>query len=420
MARAIGIARPATAAPAQTPIEAAPAATPPALAGGRALVAAERAAGPPMLRPFRPASGFRLPQGLGFLVIVLLPTLTAAFYYFVLAADQYVAEFRFTLSTAEAPRRDPLSLLTGAAPHSAGLESQVLVQYIDSRAMLDRIGASIDLRRLFSPPAADWWSRLREPAPAEALERYWQGQVDPFYDPATGTVTVRVRAFAPADALRLARAIVAASERLVNDLSQRARHDALDDAEAEVSRAQGRLRAVLGKISAFRDHAGLIDPDRAAAQTGRLAGLLNGDLAGANAELTTLRSYMSADAPSVRVLKARIRSLEKERRRLGRQMTGSGPAQPTALSGLLGSYEELDSERRFAEAAYQHAMQLLDAARANASRQQVYIASFIPPSLPEEALYPRRWRNVGTVALMAFAVWGIGGLAVRSVRDHLT
>ena len=40
-------------------------------------------------------------------------------------------------------------------------------------------------------------------------------------------------------------------------------------------------------------------------------------------------------------------------------------------------------------------------------------------SLPEEALYPRRWRTLGTVALIAFALWGIGGLAVQSVREHL-
>ena len=42
------------------------------------------------------------------------------------------------------------------------------------------------------------------------------------------------------------------------------------------------------------------------------------------------------------------------------------------------------------------------------------------PSLPEEPLYPRRWRTLGTVALIAFALWGIGGLAVQSVRDHLS
>jgi capsular polysaccharide transport system permease protein len=360
-------------------------------------------------------------RGLGFILVVLLPTAVAALYLFAVAADQYVAEFRFTLSTAEPPRSEPLALLTGAASQpSAALQSQVLVQYIASRAMLDRIGAAIDLRRLFAPPAADRWSRLAEGASIEELVRYWRGQVDPFYDPANGTVTVRVRAFEPADTLSLAQAIVAASEELVNELSQRLRHDALREAEGEVARAQDRLRAAQNRVGAFRDHAGMIDPDRAAAQTGQIADRLRGEVVRANAELATLRAYMSADAPSVRLLQARIRSLEAQRRLIAHEMTGASPAQPATLSTLLGSYEQLDAERRFAEAAYQHALQGLDTARANADRQQVYLASFIPPSRPEEALYPRRWRDLGTIAVLAFALWGIGGLAVRSVRDHLT
>jgi len=55
----------------------------------------------------------------------------------------------------------------------------------------------------------------------------------------------------------------------------------------------------------------------------------------------------------------------------------------------------------------------------NADRQQVYLATFVRPTLPEEALYPRRLRSLGVVFLIAFAVWAIGSCAVQSVRDHL-
>ena len=85
----------------------------------------------------------------------------------------------------------------------------------------------------------------------------------------------------------------------------------------------------------------------------------------------------------------------------------------------MGSYEELESERGFAETAYRHALEGLDRARLNADRQHVYVADFVPPSLPEKALYPRRLRSLGVVFLIAFATWAIGGLTVRSVRDHL-
>ena len=128
---------------------------------------------------------------------------------------------------------------------------------------------------------------------------------------------------------------------------------------------------------------------------------------------------MREDAPAIKVLNARIRSLETQRRAVAREITDPDKARQGTLSHLLGSYEQLESERKFAEAAYQHALLRLDQARADADRQHIYIASFVPPMLPEEALYPRRWRSLGIVALVAFALWGIGGLIIQSVRDHL-
>ena len=370
--------------------------------------------------PEQTDSSLPSPFVLSFIALVLLPIMVAAVYLFVIATDQYVSEFRFSLSSIDPPRLDPLSLLAGNASHSpAGMESQIVVQYITSRAIVDQLDASLDLRRMFSPPEADWWARLPRPTSIEALVLYWRGQVDPFYDPANGTVVVRVRAFTPAEALQLAKAIVAGSEQLVNELSARARHDTVRNAEAEVAQAEARLKTVLADIRAFRDREGLIDPGKTAEATGTLAARLRDELVRTNADLTTLKSYMRDDAPAVKVLKARIRSIETQQRVVAHDLTDPDRSRNDTLSRQLGSYEQLESERRFAEAAYQHALQGLDQARANADRQQVYIASFVPPSLPEEALYPRRWRTLGVVALIAFALWAIGGLSVQSIRDHL-
>jgi capsular polysaccharide transport system permease protein len=365
-------------------------------------------------------------RAMSFLVAVVLPVAVAAAYYLAIAADQYVAEFRMNLRTVDAPRIEPLLLFAGdAARGAATTESQIVTQFIASRAIIDELDPKLDLRRLFSSPEADWWARLWLPASIEQLVYYWQNQVDPFYDTSTGTIIVRARAFAPDDALRLAQAIVACSERLINDLSVRARHDALGYAEAEVATAETRLKTALAAIREFRDREGMIDPGKTAEANATLATKLRDDLLKANSELATLKTYMRDDAPPVRVLKARIRSLDTQLRTLAREMTASAAPQTTglpaapALSLELGSYETLDAERKFAEAAYQHALEALDRARDNADRQHIYIESFVPPSLPQTSLYPRRWRSLGTVALIAFAIWAIGGLSVQSIRDHL-
>src|SRR5207237_9612623 len=102
---------------------------------------------------------------------------------------------------------------------------------------------------------------------------------------------------------QLAKAIVTASEQLVNDLSSRARHDTVRNAEAEIVQAETRLKAVLGDIRGFRDKEGLIDPGKTAEAAGGLAPRLPDDVVRTNTELTTLKNYMRDDAPAIKVLK---------------------------------------------------------------------------------------------------------------------
>ena len=376
----------------------------------------------PLVLPLQLPRQFPSLRALSFIVVVLLPVVVTAIYEFAIAADQYVAEFRMTLRTADTPRIEAVALFGGATPQaSVASESQVVTQFIASRAIVDELDPKLDLRRMFAPAAADWWARLSLPASIEQLVYYWQNQVDPFYDTTTGTIIVRARAFTPADALALSQAIVGASEALINDLSARARHDALGYAEAEVASSETRLTKALGAIRRFRDREGMIDPTKAADANTTLATKLRDDLLKANSQLATMKALVREDTPMIRVLKARIHALETEQHNLAREMTASPTTSNGAptLSQELGSYEALDAERKFSEAAYQHALEGLDRARDNADRQHIYVESFVPPSLPQEALYPHRWRALGTVTLVAFAIWAIGGLAVQSIRDHL-
>ena len=79
-----------------------------------------------------------LPLGaVAFVLMVVLPMTFAGIYYFFIASDQYVAEFRFGLRSAEPVRSEPGMLLQiGVAPSQIGLDSYVVVQYIASRAIV--------------------------------------------------------------------------------------------------------------------------------------------------------------------------------------------------------------------------------------------------------------------------------------------
>jgi capsular polysaccharide transport system permease protein len=355
-----------------------------------------------------------------FIIVVAVPVVTAAVYYFFVAADQYVAEFRFALRSAEPERHDPvLFFQESIAPSVMGLDSYVVVQYLASRAIIDDLSTTVDLREMFSRSEADWPVRLDLPVSIEELVRYWKRQVDAFFDATNGTIVVRARAFAPQDALKLAEGILASSERLVNELSTRARRDALRNADEEVGRAEKRLKSALTRLREFRDKEGIIDPRKTADATVALAGRVRDELVRAGTELSTLKHYMRDDAPSIKMLEARVQSLEAQRRAVESEVTDTEKTRSEALSRVMGSYEQLESERAFAENTYQHALQALDRSRINADRQQVYLATFVQPTLPEEALYPRRLQSFAVASGVAFVVWMIGGFILQSIRDHL-
>jgi capsular polysaccharide transport system permease protein len=352
--------------------------------------------------------------------MVAVPVALAAAYLFFVAADQYVAEFRFALRSAEPEPRDPTAFFTESpAPSLTLLNSFIVAQYLASRAVIDDLSATLDLRAMFSRPEADWLARLDLPVSVEELVRYWKRQVDAFFDVTNGTIVVRARAFTREDALSLAEAILAASERLVNELSVRARRDTLHNAKEEVGRAEKRLKSALARVRDFRDEQGIIDPRKTADATTALAGRVRDELVRADTELSTLKHYMREDAPSVKMLQARIQSLEAQRRSVESEVTDTEKTRSEALSRVMGTYEQLEAERTFAENAYQHALQALDRSRLNADRQQIYLATFVRPTMPEKALYPRRVLSLIVVFVVAFVVWGIGGVMFRSVRDHL-
>jgi len=356
-----------------------------------------------------------------FIIFVAVPAVTAAVYYFFVAADQYVAEFRFALRSAEPERHDPvLFFQESIAPSVMGLDSYVVVQYLASRAIIDDLSTTLDLREIFSRSEADWPVRLDLPVSIEELVRYWKRQVDAFFDATNGTIVVRARAFTPQDALKLAEGILASSERLVNELSARARRDALRNADEEVGRAEKRLKSALTRLREFRDKEGIIDPRKTADATVALAGRVRDELVRAGTELSTLKHYMRDDAPSIKMLEARVQSLEAQRRAVESEVTDTEKTRSEALSRVMGSYEQLESERAFAENTYQHALQALDRSRINADRQQVYLATFVQPTLPEEALYPRRLQSFAVASGVAFVVWMIGGFILQSIRDHLS
>lgn len=363
------------------------------------------------------------------LLIIGLPTLLGAFYFGLIASDQYVSEARFGL------RAGYDSDVGGAAfgGHSAGsmsaaalvADSFAIVDYVNSREIVADLDKRLNLREMWSRPGADFIARLDPEDSAEGVWRQWQRMVKIDFDISTGAIILSVRAFTPEDSLRLADAILEVSEDLVNRMSDKARRDAVAFSTTEVERAEARLIEARLALQDFRMESGVLDPQKEAEANLMLAAKLRGDIAATAAQIESLSRGGLQRGPTLDKLKAQLNSQRQQlealnNTRISRSAStgGKGVPREEKLSSLMGQYEKLETQRHFAEMNYTSALQSREIARANAERQLLYTVIASKPQLAEESLYPRRLLFMFLTLLTAALAWVIAMLLFYAVRDH--
>jgi capsular polysaccharide transport system permease protein len=167
----------------------------------------------------------------------------------------------------------------------------------------------------------------------------------------------------------------------------------------------------------FRNAQGLIDPIKSADANGKLLLQLMGDKIQLESQLFVSQRTTGLDAPGIAPMRARLDSINVQIGRLQEQMAG-GTGATSNLAALISRYEDLDLNRQFAERLYTLTQEGLARARLLADRRGVYLAVFVPPSLPEQYSYPLRWSSFLLVTASAFLTWCCGATIWASVLDH--
>jgi len=351
----------------------------------------------------------------GFVVVV--PNLVAGLYLAFVASDQYASEARFAIRGSQPNSLNPVSGLVGMAQYVQ--DSLILLDYISGRTMVEAVDHSLNLRRMFTRDNVDFFSRFDPEDSTEELVYYWRRHVDVSISPSSGIITVVARAFTPQDSLDIANKVTSLSEKLVNDLNERSRQDALRQARTELARANQDLQEKITAMRNLRNTEGVLDTTQTSQVMIQTLGELRLDLARLQQEYDAQRRTIAATAPQMLVLAARIASMKDSIRNFEAKMTDTRGATGPALANSIGRFERLSLEQSIAQKQYLAAASAYEQARVDLETQNLYLATFMHPELAQEALYPRRLWLWSIVAVLSLLLWGLGtGLAVV-VRNHV-
>lgn len=354
-----------------------------------------------------------------FFVMVACPLAAASIYWGLLATKQFLTETKFALRAGEPSVLDSLGGLAGIPASLQAQDTQIVANYIRSRAIVEALDKELDLRRVFSRPEADYFSRLDRRDSIEDLEKYWRKRVDTSIDALSGIISVNVRAFTPQDSMALMAKVVDLSEKLVNDLSTRSRRDALEQAKRELSRAEKRLKDMTVSMRDTRDAEGVIDATAAAEAINTLITTLRVDLSHAEESLAVQRGSVAQDAPQIKILDARIQSLKSQIAYYSGQIAGVKDDGAGNMAGRLKNLSRQQVELDIARQQYALAAVSYETARVDMETQQAYLVSFLRPTLAEKSTYPRRWWEWSIIVAPAVTSWLILVAVAFVARDHM-
>jgi capsular polysaccharide transport system permease protein len=359
------------------------------------------------------------------LIIIGLPTLTAAVYYGVFATDQYASTAHFVIKhrSDNGAALGSLSLLGFGGTQSSSLPDTFIVNdYLASPQIVHDLAPRLDLRAMYTKSDIDWLARLKPPLGQETISnetllKYWRKMASVHFDMGTGISAFEVRAFTADDAKKIADEVFDLSEELVNRLATRAQEDALSLAKQEVEAYRERALASLDELQAFQERAKQVDPQAFAAARSQIQAGVEQELTQLQGQLDVLRKNLPEDAPGITQIKDRLTVMEQQLTTERARSTVSGRGESAAE--ILNEFGKLKLESEFATQAYLSSLASLESARLEAIRQNLYLETFVRPQLAQIPEYPSALLNTLLVFAVAFLVWGIGSLLVSSARQHI-
>lgn len=354
-------------------------------------------------------------------IFVIIPTLIAAAYLYLVASDQYVSEAHFVVRSqaggSSSSSGSSLSSLFGGSGGSVAAisESMTVADYLQSHDAVEALQKRVDLVALFRRPEADFLSRMMIARPTpEYLANFYKSQVRIEFNTDNGITTLSARAFRPDDAYAIASQLLLLGERHVNEMNVRAFADAVALSKRQLDETERELRGIGAKVTSFRQTQRDVDPQGSASAQIGLVSNLEASLSAARAQLQTTGQLIGTNNPQAEALRKQIRSLETQLASQSGRLAGGG----RAIASNLGTYEDLQTQRTFLQQRYANVSTSYEQSRQQALRQQLYIVRVVNPNLPVKSIYPRRFVMTLTIFIVLFVVYSIGWLVIAGVREH--
>ncbi len=351
-------------------------------------------------------------------VLLVAPNFLSIVYYGYVASDQFLSEARFAVrASTPAFGKDQIGKATGIPAAKIVQDTQIVADFITSNEIVSLLMNKIDIDSLYRKKGVDYWSRLPANASIEKTARYWRTMVSATVSPTSGIITLKARAFAPKEAQNIVKAALVASETVVNDINQRIWRDVAHTAEDNLNNSVVALKEARGRLQLARNKSGIVTVEGSEATINALLEKLGAEQLELQQRLNVQKSLTSELSPRMKVLTREIESREAQISNLRLQLAGQ--SEISTLADISGEISQKSLEEKLAEQRFAASVKTLEQIKFASRQQLLYLDAYVAPTLPDEAIYPRRALLMFVTLIASLLAWASGMLALSAIKRKL-
>jgi capsular polysaccharide transport system permease protein len=335
---------------------------------------------------------------------VMLPTLLAGYYYYMVATPLYESKSEFVIQTADGTLSAGMTgglggMLGGAL--EANTDSIAVQGYLQSREALQRLNDDQNFKGIFEGESIDPIQRLAADATEEDAYRIYQRNIHIAYDPTERIVKMTVRAPDPQTSVKFSEALLGYAEEQIDHLTTRKREDQMRDARASYEDAESKMTAAQKQVVDLQKKYAVLSSEVEVGLISGQIGQLETQLSQDRLSLAQMQANANPNAARMEPVKRRIAAVEAEIATLRSRMTqdgGDGVSLAEVQSELLLAQSNVATRQMMLATT----LGQLETARIEANRQVRYLSLSVKPVAQDEAAYPKAFENT-LVAMLVFA-----------------
>ena len=349
---------------------------------------------------------------------VFLPTIIAAYYFFSIATPMYATNSEFVIQQAEGQTSGGFGSFL-PSQFNTNQDSIAVQSYMQSREAMLRLNKDEGFKAHFQQDWIDVIQRLEPDASNEDAFKLFKKYVKIGYDPSEGVMKMEVIAADPVLAQRFAEALIGYAEERVDNLTKRKREDQLREARENLAEAEQNRRDAQVAMVTLQQESQVVDPEAVLSSLRAQINQREIELQEKQLQLRALLDNPNPNQSRIAGVEADIGRLRDVIEILNERMHEASVGEES-LSSLSARIRLAEANLATRDMMLQSALQNMEGAMLEASRQTRYLSRSVDPIVPDAAAYPRAVENTLLTFLIFSGIYLMISLTASILREQLS